>query len=744
MALAEENAGQYQRVQDLLKTYQEQQPKPLSWAQLSARLGKGFSRQTLYRAFYPETHGKDQLPETHRVLLEALIQRFKELLQLSVPPSFPLPDQASAQSKLATPNDRFLEFKLYYWDWNIAVPDAPSNFNGSVVTGLFYLPKNWQNSTKQLRPSKKKEFTQEVMLVLHDGVETEGELWVREHQPGKYDLSARFRRDGAPDLFLTLHIRDDRDLSLLVGAFTTADAEQHSPMHGTLYLRQVETAEKATLTSSSTSQPSAHDETDLMIRQALFQQTYVLKDKHTLPEFVKGAYKTLIHRLSQKTFAGYFIHTQEKALEHFRLKIFPDGHVVIVYHNGISHLGQFRSYHERLMWLAFDYDIKWGIHRYRMIFWKHPTQSDWYLGVGSGSEKAGMQIFMNRVAMYETQDTWDHKSVSADNPIPLNTAYTTDLNALFSKYPLLREYLSGEHTANITNNELLSETPFILQKAGLLPEVRPEETVVGLAGQHDVRLLKGNYLLYSLARETTPDGKDEWFEIVQMPLTIYANSTLEMVGDQKKYFGQMKREGERLVLQFTKRLFDGSDEQESTFMCYCLRLNTNDGQQIGHSIGTMVRFVSTMPEARTVIMVRHDNGEALQYKAYRSFSPDWVTLHGSDEGYVTRYFAGRINRILVPHDEGRKLPENRQKPFRQLYAYAALAHQDGSNHKEFVDYFHQAALHSFGEVEEDKGLFAKLKKAFLESHSAYYARWNKITKRKADELMIYIRLIDGA
>ncbi|KAB7725377.1 hypothetical protein F5984_26210 [Rudanella paleaurantiibacter] len=726
MPLAEEIEQLYQEFTELFKKYKEQEKLGDGFEKVAKRMGKGFSRGTLYRIFFPETHGKQQKAETRRDSLKAAINRLKELMGSVARPMSNDSPTIPPLGKQASPQGPYHEFVIYYWDWSTPADSDAGLDTGSVVTGRLRLPINWKGKGAK--------------LWLHDGSEAIGKIWVQVYKPGKFHLSARFVRAGAPDLFLTLNIANENQISLLLGAFATADVERHSPLHGTVYLRHQPAPSK---TSDDAYEPSDEDATDLMIKQALFQQTYVQKDRQPLPNFVKGSYKTLTDTLLGKTFRGYFIHTQDETLESFKLRVHNDGRITIVYRNGKTEVGQFRSYHEKVLWFAFDYDIKWGLHRYRMLFWKH-TEPGWYLGVGSGSETMGNQIFMNRVAMFETNETWDLGTIKVEDPIPFNVDNQARLTSLFSEYTVLREYLSGEDSPTILNNQRLSETAYILKKAGLLREDLPGILPDTQVRPTDLKSLSGAYCLYALAREPTPNGKDEWFEIVEMPLTIHTNGKLEMIGHEKKYFGQAHRDGERLMLQFTERLLDGADHSESTFMTYCLRLHDNDGKFIGHSQGTMVRFVSAMPEARTVMLVAGKQSDDIPtYKSYRIFSPEWVALRASERGYLTRLFAGRINRIIALNGDGKKLPENRQPEFRELYADAALAYHNSANHKAFIDYFHKAALHNYGEEESESASFITLRNSFYSLYAANYARWHKITKRKADELKIYLQLISS-
>ncbi|GAB3276913.1 hypothetical protein GCM10027347_50650 [Larkinella harenae] len=584
-----------------------------------------------------------------------------------------------------------------------------------------------------------------------------GEVWVKSYGNNNYDLSARFYNSNNPDILVTFHIDNKEKMDLLVGAFMSFDSNNHRPMHGMFYLQWVNCKPiDAKVVGRKAFELTAIDP---KVRLSLFRQTHVLKFKNQspLPNYVHATLKTLQEDLLGYTFIGYFINTKYLRLENFLFSFDQNGQVQIRYH-GVSQpqIGLYRLFFDRMIWLGLDYDFKSRLYRYRMNFQRH-KQTEWYLGNIGGSDKKGIHQFMSRVAILRTKKDWNTTPVEV--PIEFTDQERPLLNALYKRLPIVKEYLSGELPSEIPMNELLSETPYLLRKAGLLTEpIVPEvETARNFDG------VKGKFLLYSLSRNAGLEDDDDTFEIVEMPLKIESNGSLELKGNQRTYFGQATWAENKLVLQFNQRKDDDSTFREPAFTTCYIKITPLNERITKYSVGTSIRFLNTMPEARTELLVQltsePDGEQTESYKTYTFFTEKWLTLSdkeedGSTKDYIMNYFAGRANRMIVPHDSGHKKPTKRQDFFRLLFGHAAKDCMRENQAQQFFRYFYQAVCHGLNRGIKHSAPLDKAQKAEMKLYETLCNHFRKVypnrkewggaLERKAETLHLYLHPTDSS
>lgn len=702
---------------------------PDNYTQLEEKLNRIVSDTTLERLYNPENRKDAPQPPRRRKQYVKLIPMLLALL----PKKRELKARGKAEADATkTQSDKASIYAIFYWDGSVPSTIDGLNDHGAVVTGTLALPGGFANKG--------------VATLTLSNQAFKGKIWVNEYEANHLDVSARFTSKGQPDLFMTIHISDKGKTNMLVGAFASADMRNHSPLHGAFYLlhrtdQPASVAEKLaeanlpeTKQTTKVNPPATDPDLEQKIRLSLYRQTQVLKYSSltSLPDYVYNSYNTLRKDFANRTFVGYFFNTLDLTLENFLLKVDSSGRVFIKYHNHNPDSGLYRLYHDDIVWFAFNYEPQWRLYRYRMNFRKVKiNQIDWYLGLGSGSQKSGVALFMNRVAMVETNESWEKDSVI--DPIALTNTDKTELNKLFVRYPVLKEYLSGVRSNDIPYNERLSETPALLEMAGLLNQQ--------VSRSYDS--IRGSYLLYSLSRIGGVKKEDEKFEIVKMPLYIGDDGKAELTGENRTYYGQASSERNRLALHFDQRLEAKGTKKIPAFITAFFKITTSKEKTADHLVGTSVRFISEMPEARTELLVKLDEGGTPEvYQAYTIFSESWLQLQASDND-ITSYLSGRVNRMVLPQDTGLKKPTARQPFFRLLFAHAAKSQIGAAQPDLFIKYLYQAAHHSFAMEEKDeRTLLTQLKANFDELMKNGTYDWATELKAKAAQIRTYLDFID--
>lgn len=255
----------------------------------------------------------------------------------------------------------------------------------------------------------------------------------------------------------------------------------------------------------------------------------------------------------------------------------------------------------------------------------------------------------------------------------------------------------------------------------------------------------GEYGCYSMSRKLV--GNKSEYNIAFYPVHISKDGYFKIKGGTRK-----NAEGKDIAIEYEGRAFsaenssqlhlyvDQADSRTHPFRAgFHFRIKAGDKITSAYGVSERLPQLDEPPQARFEALIALKGNLAYDntnFRLFDPFSPDDCTELDEQELNLSRFLAGRANRLILANrhlQPNRSIPDQiRQDTFRRLHIKAAfyeIEHGDYKDADNCIELFRDSYIHGFGLGVGDLDLLNTTFKAGSQV-STTIDRWNKDDKKK--------------